>query len=495
MRWLAGLAVLACSAFAFGSTKRTNIIIFLVDDLGWQDLSVPMWSERTPFNDRYNTPNLEKLATNGTVFTNAYSASPVCTPTRTSIMTGKAPARNHITYWTIQGDTSANDPLVKQPRWQWEGLEAKDGPFLPQKLRDLGYRTIHVGKAHFGAVNTFGANPKDLGFDINIAGHAAGHPGSYYGLHNFMNAKGAEDAKPTIYDVPGLEAYHGKDIFLTEALTLEARRAIRESGDQPFYLNFCPYAVHTPIQANPRYLFRYAGLDPKEAAYATLIESYDAALGGLMEELKATGKADQTVIIFTSDNGGLSAHARGDEANTHNRPLKSGKGSFYEGGIRVPFILKGRQVAGSHEGRADMPIISHDLHSLALRIAGSLERTPDQTVEFIATDETIDLKSTRPLVWHTPHFWGVNAPGVEPHSSINWQGWKLIYRHRDRGFELYNLTEDISEAHNLADQRPVMVRALARKLDAELTRMGAQWPTYKESGQPVPTPAQAVESR
>ena len=268
--------------------ERPNILLFLVDDLGWQDTSVAFGEEESDFNRVYRTPHLESLVPESVMYTDAYAACPVCTPSRTAIMTGKSPVRTHITYWTLNGDMSANDEATTAPAWQWQGLEKDDAPFLPQLLADSGYRTIHVGKAHFGAIDTFAADPTEIGFQVKIAGHAAGGPGSFYGTQKFMaSLRQGNEEKPAVWDVPGLEKYHGEDIYLTEALTLEARAALREAkaNGKPFFMNFAPYAVHAPIMANNRYLGNYPeSMDARERAYATMVETYDAALGDLIAE-------------------------------------------------------------------------------------------------------------------------------------------------------------------------------------------------------------------
>ncbi|HLR30860.1 MAG TPA: sulfatase-like hydrolase/transferase, partial [Fodinibius sp.] len=337
-------------------SDQPNIVLFLVDDLGWQDTSVPFHKEATPFNERYQTPHMERLAGQGMRFTNAYSASPVCTPTRSSIITGKSPARTNITDWTLHNDVermerTGPDYPVKSPDWSVGGVQP-DSTLLTELLQDLGYRTIHAGKAHFGALGTAGENPETLGFDINIAGHAAGSPGSYWSEERYGNSE-----TDSIWGVPGLEEYYGGQTNLTEALTLEANKAIDEAVEEgiPFYINMAHYTVHTPIMADRRYYQDYlkAGLDSSEAKYASMIEGMDRSLGSILQNLEEEGVAEQTMILFTSDNGGLSVHSRGATpagtgANTHNAPLRSGKGSAYEGGIRVPMIVSWAKRAEDH---------------------------------------------------------------------------------------------------------------------------------------------------
>ena len=342
------LTFLGCSSAVDkkATIKTPNIILFLVDDMGWQDTSVPFWKEITDYNRRYRTPNMERLAKQGMKFTQAY-ATPVCSPTRISLLTGMNAARHRVTNWTLQPDQlqpmEIDHASLEFPMWNVNGMVAdKEIPYavlatpFPQILREHGYQTIHVGKAHFGAIGKSGENPLNLGFDINIGGHAAGAPQSYYGEDNFGNLP---KFAGTPWPVPGLEAYHGKDINLTEALTLEAKKAMDKAlqADKPFYLYMAHYAVHGPIMADKRFYQRYLdqGIDTTEAKYASMVESMDKSLGDIMDYLDEQNIKNNTIILFMSDNGGLSAVARGGTPHTHNRPLSSGKGSMREGGIRM----------------------------------------------------------------------------------------------------------------------------------------------------------------
>lgn len=494
MRWMLPLVGLlaACGAVPTAPPapqRPPNIVLFVVDDLGWQDISVPLWRERTPFNDRYRTPNLERLAREGLSFTQAYASAPVCTPTRTAIHTGIAPARSHITYWTLRkdSDTSAKFPGLLPPKWDVNGLQPEDTT-LSELLQQAGYRTLHVGKAHFGAVGTPGADPRKLGFDVNIAGHGAGGPGSFLGTENFSAAARKGDH---VWDVPGLERWHGRQVFLEEALAAEAVEQLDAAvaAGTPFFLNFAPYSVHAPITANLRYAANYAHLDPREAAYATMVETCDAALGTLLARLEAHGIADETLVIFTSDNGGLSAHGRGGEPHTHNAPLRSGKGSCYEGGIRVPLVVRGPGVARGK--RSDAQVISADLFPTLLAAAGV--ELPHDGVERDGLDLTGllrdgSLEADRVLVWHQPHFWGVNGPGIWPFSALRVGDWKLIYRHADHEFEFYDLAHDPGETIDLSSSATPVVHELATMLGEKLRAMGAQMSLDGTTGLPVPWP-------
>lgn len=487
------------SGDARANLRKPNIVMFLVDDLGWQDTSLALHSEATKFNLRYRTPNVERLAAEGVTFTNAYASAPVCTPTRTSLMTGQDPARTHITYWTLHKDrdtSKARDDLAA-PAWEVNGL-SNTQVFLPEFLNNTGYRTIHAGKAHFGAHETFAADPTDIGFEVNIAGHASGGPASYYSRHNFSVAgrQGRADGAATVWDIPGLKAHHGGDIYLTEALTKEVLPQMRKAHEEgrPFFLNFCPYAVHAPIMANERYSANYEGLDPREAAYATMIESVDAALGAILDELEALGIAQETLVIYSSDNGGLSAHARGGEPNTHNAPLRSGKGSAYEGGTRVPTVI--RWPFAERSGMRDStPIITQDFFPTILE-ASSLPQNTCGHGNLYETDgqnllPVLEGKSTIPtrvLGWNQPHQWGAAGPGIEPFTSIRRGRHKLIYFHAGPRFELYDLEEDLAEERDMAQSHPGLVIELAGEMQAWIDDRGAQLSIRKPKGGLIPSP-------
>lgn len=405
-------------------TEQPNIILFMVDDMGWQDTSVPFWKERTHFNDLYRTPNLERLAAEGIKFTQAYACT-VCSPTRTSLMTGMNAARHRVTNWTLRYNFSQDQPddVLEMPVWNMNGLQPVDtvphsvyATTLPQLLSENGYYTIHCGKAHWGTIGTPGENPLNLGFDVNIAGHAAGGPGSFLGEHNFSAAWRGGDRK---WDVPGLEKYHGDSINLTHALTLEAIAAldISRSTGKPFFLYMSHYVVHTPIEPDHRYIRKYLemGLDEREARYASMVEGMDRSLGDLMDYLDKNGLAKNTIILFMSDNGGLSATARGGEPHMHNRPLNSGKGSAYEGGIRVPMLVKWPGKVQPQSVCNDYLIIE-DFFPTILEMAGITSYHTVQPIDGISFVpmllQTGNTSADRDLFWHYPNKWGVSGPGI-----------------------------------------------------------------------------------
>ena len=477
-----------------------NIVLFLVDDMGWQDTSVPFWYKHTAFNDLYHTPNMERLAKEGMKFTQAYAA-PVCSPSRVSLMTGMNAARHQVTNWTLRKDViqpmEKNHETLLFPEWNVNGMSAVAGDPkavhampLPQALHDVGYFTIHAGKAHLGAIGTPGENPLNLGFDINIAGHAAGAPGSYLGIENFGNNKiGKED-----WAVPGLEKYHGKDIFLTEAITQEALIAMDSalSSQQPFFLYLSHYAIHTPIMKDKRYFQKYLekGMDSTEAKYAAMIEGMDKSLGDIITYTEQKNIEDNTIILFMSDNGGLSAHARGGVANTHNAPLSSGKGSMREGGIREPMLVKWPEMTKS-ESISTHQVIIEDFYPTILEMAGvdsleTIQKVDGQSFVSVLKGETYE--GVRPLFWHYPNEWGAAGPGIGAASAVRKGDWKLIYYHADSSMELFNLKDDIGEINNLAEENSEKLRDLATSLTNHLKAVKAQMPRNKETGEFVPYP-------
>jgi arylsulfatase A-like enzyme len=478
-----------------------NIVLFFVDDMGWQDTSVPFWDQTTPFNALYKTPNMERLAEKGVKFTNAY-ATPVCSPTRVSLMTGMNAARHRVTNWTLRPDQKQpmelNHPSLTFPEWNYNGIgldsltpHAAYAKPLPELLSEQGYYTIHAGKAHFGAIGYPSSNPLNLGFDVNIAGHAAGAPESYLGRENFGNGKPGKE----VWAVPGLEKYHGQDIFLTEALTKEVLHALNEpvQNQQPFFLYFALYGIHTPLMANDHFVepYRALGLEEPEARYASMIESMDEALGNVLNYLEDHQLENNTVILFMSDNGGLSASARGGQKHTHNLPLKSGKGSIYEGGIRVPMLAYWPNKTPKNAINST-PLIIEDFFPTLLDIAQVKEAKIPQKVDGqslvpLLLEET-QKEISRPLFWHYPNEWGPEGPGIGSYSAIRQGNWKLIYFHTDQSLELYNLEDDIFEDNNLVESKVDKTRELAQVLTTHLQKVNAQMPSDKITGEIVHWP-------
>ena len=496
---LSCLSLITCKEKGIPLVEKPNIILFFVDDMGWQDTSVPFWNKRTAYNNLYKTPNMERLAKEGMKFTQAY-ATPVCSPTRISLMTGMNMARHRVTNWTLKKDAlqpmETNHKKLKFPHWNVNGLnpiKKTDNsvyatPFT-KLLQDAGYFTIHSGKAHLGAIGTLGANPLNLGFDVNIAGHAAGAPESYLGTENFGNGKKGKE----IWAVPGMEKYYGKDIFLTEALTREALKSvdIAIAKKQAFYLYMSHYAVHTPLYGDDRFVQKYldAALDPREAKYASMIEGMDKSLGDIMDYLDEHNISDNTIILFMSDNGGLSVHGRGGIPNTHNKPLSSGKGSMHEGGIREPMLVKwlGKVAPNSV---TDEKVIIEDFYPTILEMAGIKNPKVVQTIDGVSFVPVLENKKpsneNRPLFWHYPNEWGPSSPGIGAASTVRLGDFKLIYYHLDGRIELFNIKEDIGEHNNLAETNTKKVRQLAKILSDYLRKVDAQMPSNKETGVQIP---------
>ncbi len=503
--------------------NRCNIVLVVIDDLGWQDTSVPFGPERSPFQDFYRTPCMENLAARGVRFSNAY-AHCVCSPTRVAIMTGQNPARHKVTNWILHADqetSGTRGPMGPPGDWRKEGIQPGE-PTLAARLQSAGYRTIIVGKAHWGAVGTEGSDPCRLGFDVNVAGHAAGAPGSYQGMDGYDNpdAAGKKSSK-SVWAVPGLEKYHGSETHLTDALANEAivRLQTAIDDDKPFFLYFAPYAVHTPIQPHrpliENYLNReYQGtgiaIPEVEARYASMVEGVDAAIARIMLCLRDRNVADRTLIVITSDNGGLSAHARGTtplgtNANTHNHPLREGKGSAYDGGTRVPLIVSWATPDSGSPLQKKVPIkagavseshvISEDLMPTLCRWAG----VPVPAGEVDGVDFTDSLAGNsadtnsapgRSLVFHYPHIWGpTNGHGYQPHSAIRQGDWKAIWFYESRTWELYNTADDIGESNDLAASQPGKLQELAADLIRILDERDARFPVDLSKGSPLrPSP-------
>ncbi|MEQ1852894.1 MAG: sulfatase-like hydrolase/transferase, partial [Chthoniobacteraceae bacterium] len=352
------LALLLCAlcARSEAAPRRPNIIIMLVDDMGVMDTSLPFLTDeagkpkRYPLNEYYRTPNMERLAARGVRFNN-FCAMSVCSPTRISIMTGQNAARHRTTNW-INPDNNNAGPQGP-PAWNWHGLKKGDVT-LPRLLQADGYRTIHVGKGHFAPREFAGADPRTIGFDINVAGASIGAPASYYGRENFAGTGRRSKAA-----VQGLEKYHGQDIFLTEALTLEANAHIAEAvkTEKPFFLYFAQYAVHGPFNSHPRFAGHYqdSGKPAPAQAFATLIEGMDKSLGDVLDNRDKLGVAESTLIFFLGDNGS-DAPLGHQHAVACAAPLRGKKGSHYEGGMRVPFIAAWAKPEVRNEFQRRLPI-------------------------------------------------------------------------------------------------------------------------------------------
>lgn len=489
-------------------THRPNIIVFFIDDMGWEDTSVPFSGSVTANNKKYHTPNMERLAKEGVKFTNAYAA-PVCTPTRVSIITGMNVAHHHVTNWTSPfKDTysDAKDSVYSPADWNVNGFtpvagvnKAVHATAFPQLLKDAGYFTVHVGKSHWGPQGTPGSSPYNVGFLVNISGHAAGHPQSYLPEDNFGNLPG----KNTPASVPDLEAYYQSNTFLTEALTLEAIRSIEYpvSRKQPFYLNFGHYAVHTPIMGDKRYFQKYLdkGLDSTEAKYASLIEGMDKSLGDILDFVDKKGIKNNTVILVLSDNGGLAlTPPRGGTHLTHNAPLRAGKGSVYEGGIRIPFIVRYPALIKA-SGTSHKPVIVEDVFPTILELAGvrnykTIQQVDGKTFVPALKDPSI-TDTSRVLLWHYPNNWqNKEIPGTNYFSALRKGKWKLVYSQKNNTAQLYDLYADLGEEKDLSAIYPEKTKELINMLGKQLKAFKAPMPSDKKTGKQLPYPGEVLNN-
>lgn len=437
----AAAAALPHWALRTASGMPLNFIFVLVDDMGWADAAC--------YGSRFHeTPNIDRLAAEGMRFTNAYAAAPVCSPTRASIMTGKYPARLHITDW-IPGENRS----VKLKAVPFEQQLPLSERTIAEALKAAGYTTCHVGKWHLGDAPYY---PDKQGFDINIAGNNWGHPHKgYFSPYQMQNL---EDGPPGEY--------------LTDRLTGEALKFLERNRDKPFFLNLWHYAVHEPIQAKKELVQKYEAKlafmpsaegpefsqehDKKNRErqsrpdYAAMIESVDAGLGRVLEKLRELRIDDRTAIIFFSDNGGLSTAG---SLPTSNRPLRAGKGWLYEGGIREPLIIRWPGV--TKPGRTcAAPIISTDFYPTMLEMAG-LSLSPTQHMDAVSLlplikGNAVDLRR-RAIFWHYPHYHG---SGHRPSGAVRAGDYKLIEFFEDMHVELYNLKDDLSERNDLAAKTP-----------------------------------------
>ncbi|MCM1293251.1 MAG: sulfatase [Bacteroides sp.] len=510
------IGLIVSSTHAMAETKP-NIVFFMVDDMGWQDTSLPFDTAATPLNYRFRTPNMERLAKSGTKFTSAYACA-ISSPSRCSLMTGMNQARHRVTNWTKNYNTPTDDPFTNGmtiPDWNYNGIQPVDtipnstyATMLPALLQKAGYGTIHVGKAHFGSFGTPSADPINMGFDINIAGSAAGGPpqGGYLGTNRYGHDK--EGNPISSYAVPSLEKYWDTDVFLSEALTREALSAVdsmrNNNPDRPFFLYLSHYAVHVPFDADKRFEDHYRDLDKQESDYATLIEGMDKSLGDVLDYLEAHGLADNTIIVFMSDNGGLDFYARGATpdgiGSRHNFPLRSGKGSAYEGGIREPLIIRWPGVA--EEGATNnTPVIIEDLYPTLLSMAQvdsviTVQQVDGSSIKPILSGDTaiIEEFSQRPLVWNTPNNWTnmiddstKRELGIGANCAIRVGNFKLIYFYGDQSVELYDLSADIGENHDISKSEPAITERLRKLLGETLRSMDAQRPNLPD-GKPAPWP-------
>lgn len=464
---LAGACLFPCS----GTAQKPNVILILVDDMGWNDLGCT----GSPF---YETPNIDRLASQGALFTSGYAPCQVSSPSRASILTGKTPARHGITNWI--GERSGEE-------WRAMGRHSKllpaeyahvlsqDEVTLPKKLKQNGYVTFMAGKWHVGGE---GSTPADHGFDINIGGFEAGSPPGGY----FVPYK-----NPKLEDGPAGEEL---TMRLAEETASFIAGHIENDPGTPFFAYLSFYAVHGPVQTTEERWAYYRnkadgqGIHERgfevdrtlpvrqyqdNPVYAGLVAQTDDAVGHVMSEIERLGVAGNTIVIFTSDNGGVSS---GDDFSTSCLPLRGGKGRQWEGGLRVPLIIKypgcdTPQVFGE-------PAIGMDLYPTVIDMAG-IEPVPGQYCDGVSLKPLLDGGAIpeRDLFWHYPHY---GNQGGEPSSVIRSGDWKLIRYYEDGRDELYNLAVDGSESETLNAQYPEKVAELSGKLGEWLDGVGARYP-------------------
>jgi arylsulfatase A-like enzyme len=462
--------------------KRPNILLILIDDMGWRDLSC----YGSPF---YETPHIDRLAAEGMSFNQAYAACPVCSPTRASLLTGKYPARLGVTDWIDWGFGihPARGKLIDAPYVNHLPLQEKT---IARALGEGGYQTWHIGKWHLGGEAYF---PEKHGFEINIGGCEWGSP------HNgYFSPWGI----PRLSDEPP-----GK--YLGDHLTDKAIQLIEDRDERPFFLNLWYYDVHTPIQAKLEKILKYEQkardlhldelqtfsegaifpvqhkkdkrilrrLVQSDANYAGMIESLDENIGRLLSTLEQEGIAQDTLVIFTSDNGGLST---AEGSPTTNAPLSEGKGWMYEGGTREPLIIiwPGHTLPGS---LCHTPVISPDFYPTLLEIAG-LPLDPEQHCDGTSLVPLLlqnGLTEPRPIFWHYPHY---GNQGGTPGSSVRIDDYKLIEFFEDNRLELYNLRHDLGEQINLAKDEPQQLRLMHQvlvewreKVQAKIPKPNSIW--------------------
>ncbi len=477
-----------------------NIVIFLVDDMGVMDTSVPFLTDaqarpkRYPLNDFYRTPNMERLAARGIRF-NDFAAMSVCSPTRLSIMTGQNAARHRTTNW-INPDRDNAGPQGA-PQWNWQGLKRGDVT-LARLLQAAGYRTIHVGKGHFGPRDSEGADPSNLGFDVNVGGASIGAPGSYYGQENYGHG-----TKRAASAVPHLEKYHGTETHLTEACTLESNAHVREAvkDGKPFFLYLAHYAVHAPFQSDPRFAAHYAdsGKPTPAQAFATLIEGMDKSLGDVLDQIEALGVADNTLLFFLGDNGSDAPLGHQHEVACA-EPLRGKKGAHYEGGTRTPLIAAWVRHNPNHPNQQRLPIARDaiqsqlanvcDLFPTILALAG-IETPPDHAVDGQRLDTLLTGRpdDTRQVAFlmHYPH-----APHRSEYFTVYREGpWKVIYHYvpsevsSHRHYQLFHLGEDPFEQRDLAVSHPEELCRMMQGLIAALDRHHAVYPVAQDGATPL----------
>lgn len=461
--------ILVCLIFvfiteSFAQDTKPNIVFFLIDDLGYSDVGAYG-------SEYYETPNIDRLAVEGIKFTNAYSSSMICSPTRAAILTGKNPARLHITHAIpIQGyERLENTQMLGADYVKNLPLEEIT---IAEALKEAGYKTAAIGKWHV-SWEEWGFS-ENQGFDINIGGGWMGNPGDYFCPYYGKWRMTEEHPYREWNVVEGCK----EGEYLTDRLTDETITFIEENREGPFFAYLQHYAVHTPLQAKDNLIQKYES-KPADSikghtnpVYAAMIESVDESVGRILNKLHDLGISENTIVIFASDHGG---HGR----ITSNWPYRGNKGNFYEGGIRVPLIIKWPDHIKS--GVADdTPVISTDYYPTILGLT-DLPKKPEQHVDGIDFSPMLldgkDIKRTEPLYWHYPNYAANHPDRATPQSVIRDGEWKMIEYLEDGAVELYNLKDDMKEEHNLAEQFQGKVQQLKNKLEKWRKEANVQMPT------------------
>lgn len=447
------------------SVRRPNIVLILADDLGWSDLGCYG-------ADLVETPHIDRLAADGVRFTQAYAMS-VCSPSRATLLTGRHAARLRITIWSegSQGGPR-NRPLLEAPSLHDLPHTEKT---LATHLHDAGYLTALVGKWHLGDARH---HPETHGFDVNIGGTQWGAPHSFWWPY-----RGAGRFGPGFRYVPHLE-FGGPDEYLTDRLTDEAIRVIDRAGDRPFFLYLAHHAPHTPIEAKADDVAYFRaklgpGVQHRNATYAAMVRSLDESVGRVLGHLATRGLDRDTIVIVTSDNGGFIGVDRGSGDSTpvtSNAPLRSGKGSLYEGGVRVPLIVRWPGVTPRGAVCAEPVTLTDLFHTLRPPTAtgGPAERD-GLDIGPLLRDPAARLDRDA-LFFHYPHYYETTTPV----SAVRMRDWKLLEYLEDGRLELYNLHDDPSELTDLAARMPDRAAEMARRLH--------EWRTSVDAAMPTPNP-------
>lgn len=452
---LIGLAIGApATSMAAETAPRTNVVLILVDDLGWRDLGCQG-------STYYRTPHIDRLAEEGMRFTDGYAACNVCSPTRAALLTGKYPARLLLTQWLPSGRWDAAKHRLQEGRY----LSAMplEEVTIAEALREAGYRTAFMGKWHLGTSTYY--FPEHQGFDLNVAGRDYGAPGSYF--HPFEGTWTIPTTGRTLVKDSPLFGQPGD--YLPDRLAEEAARFIRHAADSPFFLMLSHYAVHAPLQGKPEKVARYERVPEEDRQgdprYAAMVESVDDSVGRVLGTLRELGIDDRTLVIFTSDNGGYAKA-------TDNTPLRANKGSNYEGGLRVPVMIRwpGHTKPGSVSSE---PVISTDFYPTILDATG-LDPRPHQHVDGRSLAPVLEGRGPldrEALYWHYPHY--NQHPESFPSGVIRAGRWKLIENYDTGEVALYDLEDDLGETRNLAESQPDRAAGLLERLRTWRADVGA----------------------